>query len=1188
MNDGPNARDKLLNDVNGTFSPTAEPMAASLPAPPVIPDHELIRRIGRGSYGEVWLARTALGTCRAVKIVYRAAFDHDRPYNREFEGIRRFEPVSRTHPSQLSVLHVGRNDDAGLFYYVMELADAEQSPNSEGRSSKEDPKPETTGGLTETQGPGFDSRSDFGLRDSVLYAPRTLRSELHHRGRLPFEECLQIGLALATALDHLHRHGLVHRDIKPSNIIFVNGIPKLADIGLVARAEATLSVVGTEGYLPPEGPGTAQADIFSLGKVLYEMATGRDRQEFPELPTDLIQKPAAERAQLAELNEIVVRACHADVKKRYQTAAELHADLALLQSGKSVSQMRSVERRVRTLVRVGALVTAIAVLAGAAFMYQQSQTRKARELAQQNRRLAEESRQVAQFLKDMLEGVGPGVALGRDTTLLRDIVDKTAARIGSDLKDQPEVEAELRTTLGQVYRDLENYEQSEAMLRKALAIRQRLFGEHLLVADSLEELASTLQAYDRRAEIEVWLRSLSPAIKTKLAEAESLIGRALAMRRKLRGNEHADVALSLGKLSSVLYDQRKLPEAEALAREGLALARKHLPNDDPDVATLLGNLAMVLGDAGTLQEAEALYREALPIERRRLGETHPALSALLSDLGLVVERQRRLPDAEALLSEAVAMERKLNRAVPLELARLLNQLAGVLLDEGKLVEAEAARREALPLKIKLYGEEHFEVAAMLDNLGLVLANQGKFAEAEPFLQQGLAMRRKLGGDLHPHVAVSLANLANLRERQGQLSEAESLLRQAAEIDRKLTDDDRSFAPELSGGTHLVTFLEHLARVLLRQGKTTEASTALREALDLLRKPSSTGPPPTTQSVGKILHHLADALCAEQALGEARPLAEEAIGLYRLHPEWPAEERMHAIRVLMNVLVNLNDLPAAETFYREEIARQRNLLGTAHPEVAELLHDSAMLFDREGKLTEAVTAFREALACLRQVAKQNPDLESPLTGKVLHHLADVVRRSGDAVEARHPAEEAVALYQRHSDWPWSESQHASLVLKDVLMELGDFATAEVVSRERLQNLRANVPPDSPELTGALAELALVLLNGEKFRDAEPLARECLESREKNIPDDWRTFNTRSLLGGSLLGQKKYAEARPLLLTGYEGMKQRENLIPAVGKPRLKEALQRLVQFCQETKSEQATEWKQKLAELDQAGRNPNLR
>src|SRR6516225_3027009 len=327
MNPDPEARDKLLNDLSSTLSPASEPVAASLPKPPVIPDHELVRRIGRGSYGEVWLARNALGTWRAVKIVYRAAFDHDRPYDREFEGIRRFEPISRTHPSQLNVLHVGRNDAAGLFYYVMELAD--------------DASAECEIWTAESPSSGSNHVADLdALRSAIAnpssYSPRSLRSELHHRGRLPFDECLQIGLALATALDHLQRHGLVHRDIKPSNIVFVKGIPKLADIGLVAQAEATLSVVGTEGYLPPEGPGTAQADIFSLGKVLYEMATGRDRQEFPELPTNLLQQPAAERAQLAELNEIIVRACHADLKQRYKTAAELHAELAMLQSGKSV------------------------------------------------------------------------------------------------------------------------------------------------------------------------------------------------------------------------------------------------------------------------------------------------------------------------------------------------------------------------------------------------------------------------------------------------------------------------------------------------------------------------------------------------------------------------------------------------------------------------------------------------------------------------------------------------------------------------------------------------------------------------------------------------------------------------------------------------------------------------------------
>ena len=91
---------------------------------PVIPDHEPLRLIGRGSYGEVWLARNVLGTLRAVKVVHRADFSSPRPFEREFHGIQRFEPVSRSHSGLVHVLQVGRNDADGYFYYVMELADA--------------------------------------------------------------------------------------------------------------------------------------------------------------------------------------------------------------------------------------------------------------------------------------------------------------------------------------------------------------------------------------------------------------------------------------------------------------------------------------------------------------------------------------------------------------------------------------------------------------------------------------------------------------------------------------------------------------------------------------------------------------------------------------------------------------------------------------------------------------------------------------------------------------------------------------------------------------------------------------------------------------------------------------------------------------------------------------------------------
>src|SRR5687767_9441797 len=97
----------------------------NLPDGVVIPDHQLVRRIGRGGYGEIWLARTVMGTFRAVKIVFRSNFEDIKPYRREFKGIEKFEPLSRSHPGLVNILQIGLNNDGGYFYYVMELADDE-------------------------------------------------------------------------------------------------------------------------------------------------------------------------------------------------------------------------------------------------------------------------------------------------------------------------------------------------------------------------------------------------------------------------------------------------------------------------------------------------------------------------------------------------------------------------------------------------------------------------------------------------------------------------------------------------------------------------------------------------------------------------------------------------------------------------------------------------------------------------------------------------------------------------------------------------------------------------------------------------------------------------------------------------------------------------------------------------------
>ena len=334
----------------GPRAKTSSVLRASA-AIPSVPDYDLLRRIGGGAYGEVWLARSkATGVFRAAKIVWRHTFEDDRPFRREFEGIQRFEQISREHPSQLALFHIGRNDADGYFYYILELAD------NVGGMKKEECRMQN-----DKPGRGTAPPSSFCLLPSAFeaYAPRTLRAELE-QGRLPPARVLEIGLALAEALGHLHGKGLIHRDVKPSNVIFINGRPKLADIGLITDASDQCSIVGTEGYLPPEGPGSPLADIFALGKVLYEAATGLDRRELPKLPENIRTWPDA--AQVFELNEVILKACASQPMDRYQTAEEMYADLALLRSGQSVRDRHSLERRLRVTRRVAAGVVAVMVL----------------------------------------------------------------------------------------------------------------------------------------------------------------------------------------------------------------------------------------------------------------------------------------------------------------------------------------------------------------------------------------------------------------------------------------------------------------------------------------------------------------------------------------------------------------------------------------------------------------------------------------------------------------------------------------------------------------------------------------------------------------------------------------------------------------------------------------------------------
>ena len=321
--------------------------------PPEIPEYELLRRVGRGAYGEVWLAQhQILRTFHAIKTIRVVPEDQNSGggslndvAERVLRGLQLY--LERLPPGKspaIAITHVGKGINELSLYYVMELAD--------------------------------DAVSGRAINPSD-YRPLTLR-ELSRRSRggcLPAADAIRLGAQLAGGLEALHGAGLVHRDIKPSNIVFVRGVPLLADIDLTRPSDGTLSIGGSPGYVPREGPGRPTGDIFAVGRTLYSSVTGLEASEFPRLPDDWDRRP--DHTQLRELNVVLLRACDERPDRRFASAQQLMNELLMLEAGESVERVRRIERASRWFARTAAIAVPVALVASLiAWKLQRSEAEK--------------------------------------------------------------------------------------------------------------------------------------------------------------------------------------------------------------------------------------------------------------------------------------------------------------------------------------------------------------------------------------------------------------------------------------------------------------------------------------------------------------------------------------------------------------------------------------------------------------------------------------------------------------------------------------------------------------------------------------------------------------------------------------------------------------------------------------------
>jgi eukaryotic-like serine/threonine-protein kinase len=810
----------------------AEQLFEQQARPPVerIDAYRIIREIGRGGMGTVFLAERADGQYRrrvAIKLI--ATSNVDDPLHQRFLAERQIL-AGLDHPKIARLLDGGLTEDARP-YLVMEYVD--------------------------------------GL-------PITTYCDRH---RLGIEDRLQLFLDVCAAVQHAHQNLVIHRDLKPGNILITSaGEVRLLDFGIAKLLNPTLSVahapvtrfdarVMTPEYASPEqvrGDSiTTASDIYSLGVLLYELLTGSQPyrlstyspaellatvcEQDPGRPSTRVtrtdiglsrggssgvitpEQRSAERQTTVEqlrrqlsgdLDSIVLMAMRKEPGRRYSSADLLRQDIVRFLDGHPVLAHRGdrryrflkLVRRHRIEVTAAALVLASLLTGLGTAMWQARIAAVERDRAE----LAlAEARQVADFLIGMFEAGDPTETQGVDVTA-RELLERGMASTAA-LAEQPLVQARMFAVMGRVYRSLGNYGRADSLITRGLELHTaQLGGRSREVADDLSALADVrylkgeyapaesifraalaLHGEGSRADSLALARVLAGLANTRMAlgeldEADTLFRRALAIQSTGLGADHADVLATHSRLARALHQKGDYDAAEALLQDILATRQRVHGDAHPSIAETLIQLASVAAARdGDLTRSEGLHRRALAVRQRVYGPEHPSVASSMATVASALSFQNRHAEAEPLVREAIAMQARLLGPGHPDVASSTNALGLMLLRTGRLAEAEAEFQAALAVFRAVHGEEHNLVAMTLGNLGRVERTRGRLAEAEEHFRASLAIRRRVFAAEHPFVTATMLSLAQVVQERGRMEEAETLLLEAERhyLRRSNTEDE---------------------------------------------------------------------------------------------------------------------------------------------------------------------------------------------------------------------------------------------------------------------------------------------------------------------------------------------------------------------------------------------------------------
>lgn len=552
--------------------------------------------------------------------------------------------------------------------------------------------------------------------------------------------------------------------------------------------------------------------------------------------------------------------------------------------------------------------------------------------------------------------------------------------------------------------------------------------------------------------------------------------------------------------------------------------------------------------------AEKAAKEQAEIRLGQIEKLNDVLTSLFAELNIRKVKEGPEP-LEAVLAQRLVMaaEQLEGDAVgePLAVAGLQEHLGHSLVALGYPNEAIGLHFKARATRAALLGAEHPDTLTSMNNLASAYHEAGKNDLALPLFEEVLKLRKAKLGAEHPHTITSMGYLAAAYQDAGKLDLALPLYAEALRL-----------STAKLGAGHLDTLndMNNLASAYRDAGKLDLALPLFEEALKLKKAKMGVDHPDTLMGMNNLA-------LAYQGIGKldlALPLLEETVKLQKakLGAEHPST--LSTMSNLATAYQEAGKLGLALSLYEETLKLRKARLGAEHPETLSSMNNLGSLYWRQQRLDRSIPLFEETLKLRDKIlGRQHPE-----TLATLANLGVNYRDAGRLAEAIPLLEEAYASGKKHPRLHWVGSQLLDTYVKDGQ----PTAAAKGLASEMLEDARQQLPQDSPQLAGQLASLGFVMLKLKTFADAEPLLRESLAIREMHEPDDWRTFNTQSLLGGALLGQKKYADAEPFLLKGYDGMKQREKTIPPQTTVRLPEALDRLIELYTATeKPDEVKKW-----------------